>query len=88
LYIMFRLRYFTIVCNANEYKMMGQGASLGQLYDVKNEIPKKQWLGLCIYYAMCVYVFHQNNENKVNLKRSLYFIIKMPNQKYRLREVL
>jgi hypothetical protein len=35
---MFRLRYFTIVCNANEYKMMGQGASLGQLYDVQNEI--------------------------------------------------
>ncbi len=25
LYIMFRLRYFTTVCNVNEYKMMDQG---------------------------------------------------------------
>jgi hypothetical protein len=28
LFIMFKLRYFTIICNVNEYKMMGQGASL------------------------------------------------------------
>jgi hypothetical protein len=30
---------------------MGQGASLGQLYDVLNEIKisKKHWIGLCIY---------------------------------------
>jgi hypothetical protein len=49
---MFRLRYFTIVCNANEYEMMGQDASLGQLCDVQNEIKlsKKQRLGLGIYY--------------------------------------
>jgi hypothetical protein len=49
---MFRFRYFTIVCNANEYKMMGRGASLGQLNDVQNEIKisKKHWLGLRIYY--------------------------------------
>jgi hypothetical protein len=52
LYIMFRLRYFTIVHNINEYKMMGQGASLGQLYDVqkKKYISKRHWLGLHIYY--------------------------------------
>ncbi len=45
MYIMIRLRYFTIVYNANEYKMMGQGASLGELCNVQNEIKlsKKQW---------------------------------------------
>ena len=50
--IMFRLSYFTIVCNTNEYKMMGQGSSLGQLYDVHNKIKisRKHWLGLPIYY--------------------------------------
>jgi hypothetical protein len=58
LYVMFRLRNFTIVCNANEYKMMGQGASLGQLYDVQNEIKisKQHWFGLCIYYDICVFM--------------------------------
>jgi len=47
---MFRLRYFTILCNTNEYKMIDQGASQG--YDVQNEIKisKKHWLGLRIYY--------------------------------------
>ncbi len=37
----------------HEYKMMGQGASLGQLYDEQNEIKtsKKHLLGLCIYYT-------------------------------------
>ncbi len=52
MYIMFRLRYFTIACNTNEYEMMGQGASLVQLYDAHNEIKisKKHWLGLCFYY--------------------------------------
>jgi hypothetical protein len=51
LYIMFRLRYFTIVCNNNEYKMMSQGSSLGQLYNVQNKIKisKKHWLGLRVY---------------------------------------
>ncbi len=29
---MFKLKYFTIVRNANEYKMMDQGSSLGQMY--------------------------------------------------------
>ncbi len=49
---MFRLSYFTIVCNTNEYKMMGQDSSLGQLYDVQDKIKtsRKHWLGLCIYY--------------------------------------
>jgi hypothetical protein len=49
---MFRLSYFTIVCYTNEYKMMGQGSSLGQLYNVHNKIKisRKHWLGLCIYY--------------------------------------
>ncbi len=53
---MFRLRYFTIVCNNNEYKIMGEGASLGQLYDVHNEIKisKKHRLGLRIYYGTSV----------------------------------
>jgi hypothetical protein len=50
---MFRLRYFTIVRNPDEYKLMSQGArSLGQLYDVQNEIntSKKRSLGPRIYY--------------------------------------
>ena len=53
---MFRLRYFTIVRNTNEYKIMGKGASLGQLYDVHNEIKisKKHRLGLRIYYGTSV----------------------------------
>jgi hypothetical protein len=38
LYIMLRLRYFTTICNTNEYIKMGQGTSLGKLYDVDNEI--------------------------------------------------
>ncbi len=37
LYIMFRLRYFTSLCNTNECKMMGQDTGLGQLYDVQNK---------------------------------------------------
>ncbi len=36
LYRMFWLRNFTIICNIDEYKMMGQDKSLGQLYDVQN----------------------------------------------------
>jgi len=35
LYIMFRLRYFTIVCSAYEYKMMDQDVIRGQFYDVQ-----------------------------------------------------
>ncbi len=52
---MFRWRYFSIVCNENKYKMMGQGACQGQLYNVQNEIKisKKHWLGLRIYYNSC-----------------------------------
>jgi hypothetical protein len=38
LYLMDRIRYFTTICNIFEHKMMGQGVSLGQLYDVQNEI--------------------------------------------------
>jgi len=34
---MLGLRYFTTVCNDNEHKVMGQGSSLGQLYNVQNE---------------------------------------------------
>ncbi len=34
----FRLRDFTITCNADEYIMMGKDLSLGQLYDVYNWI--------------------------------------------------
>ncbi len=51
LYIMFMLRYFITICNTNEYKMMGQDASLGQLYDVHDKIKilKKHWLALRIY---------------------------------------
>ncbi len=47
-----RLRYFTILCNAYEYKMMGQGIGPGQLYNVNNEIKNYDtpWLGLLIYY--------------------------------------
>ncbi len=47
-----RLRYFTILCNANEYKMMGQGFGPGQLYNVNNEIKNfdTPWLGLLIHY--------------------------------------
>ncbi len=52
LYIMFVLRYFTIVCNTSEYKMMSQDPSQGQLYDVQDKIKisKKHCLGLPIYY--------------------------------------
>jgi hypothetical protein len=32
----FRLRYFTIIGNDDEYKMMEQDNRLGQLYDVQN----------------------------------------------------
>jgi hypothetical protein len=32
----FRLRHFTIICNTDEYKMMGQDLSLGQLFHVQN----------------------------------------------------
>jgi hypothetical protein len=32
---MFRLRYFTIVCSAYEYKMMDQDVIRGQFYDVQ-----------------------------------------------------
>ncbi len=47
-----RLRYFTILCNIDEYKRMGQDLSIGQLYDVHNEIKHSctPWLGLLIYY--------------------------------------
>ncbi len=48
---MFRLKCFTIVCNANEYKMMAQGKSLGQLHDVHNEI-KIGWANIFIYYII------------------------------------
>ena len=56
LYIMFRLRYFTIVCNANKYKIMGQGASFGQLCNAHDEIKisKKHWLGLHIYHIISI----------------------------------
>jgi hypothetical protein len=33
---MFRLGYFTIICNTDEYKKMGQGLSLCQLYNAQN----------------------------------------------------
>ncbi len=52
----FRLRYFTITCNADEYKMMGQDLSLGQLYDVHNwiEISKTiLWAQLMILNRCC-----------------------------------
>ncbi len=35
---MLGLRYFTMLCNYAEYKRMDQDRSLGQLYDVQNEI--------------------------------------------------
>ena len=35
---MLGLRYFTMLCNNAEYKKMDQDVSLGQLYDVQNEI--------------------------------------------------
>jgi hypothetical protein len=46
------LRYFIILCNANEYKMMGQGLGPGQLYDVHNQIKNSDtpWLYQLIYY--------------------------------------
>ncbi len=46
------LRYFTLLCNNAEYKKMGQDLSLGQLYNVHNEIEiyTKHWLGLLIYH--------------------------------------
>jgi hypothetical protein len=33
-----KLSYFTILCNNDEYKRMGQDLSLGQLYNVQNKI--------------------------------------------------
>jgi hypothetical protein len=52
LYRMFRSSYCTTICNTNEYKLMGQGDNLGQLYDIHNriKITRKLWLGLLIYY--------------------------------------
>ncbi len=52
LYRMLALRDFTMLCNNAEYKKMGEYLSLGQLYDVCNEIKiyTKHWLGLFIYY--------------------------------------
>ncbi len=38
LFGMFRLRYFSILCNVDEYKRMDQYASLGPLYNVYNKI--------------------------------------------------
>jgi hypothetical protein len=38
LYRMLYLRYFTMLCNNDEYKMMDQDMSIGQLYDLRNEI--------------------------------------------------
>ncbi len=35
---MLSLRYFSMQCNYAEYKKMDQDMSLGQLYDVQNEI--------------------------------------------------
>jgi hypothetical protein len=35
---MLGLRYFTMLCNYAEYKSMEQNGSLGQLYNVQNEI--------------------------------------------------
>jgi hypothetical protein len=35
---MLGLKYFTMLCNNDEYKKINQGMSLGQLYDVQNEI--------------------------------------------------
>jgi hypothetical protein len=35
---MLGLRYFTMLYNNAEYKKMDQDTSLGQLYDVQNEI--------------------------------------------------
>jgi hypothetical protein len=34
---MLGLKFFTVLCNNAEYKM-DQGMSLGQLYDIQNEI--------------------------------------------------
>ncbi len=52
LYRMLVVRDFTMLCNKAEYMRMGQDLSLGQLYDVQNEINiyTKHWLGLFIYY--------------------------------------
>jgi hypothetical protein len=49
---MLKLKYFTIVCNAHENKMMNVGSTLGQLYDVHNKIKifQKHWLGQHTYY--------------------------------------
>jgi len=40
--------YFTMLCNYAEYQRMSQDLSLGQLYDVHNEIKisTKHWLAL------------------------------------------
>ncbi len=54
-----RLRYFTIFGNVDEYKRMSQDLSLGQLYDVHNEIKisRTPLLGLLIYYHnLCIYI--------------------------------
>ncbi len=47
-----RLRYFTILCHVDEHKKMGQDLSIGQLYDVHNEIKNywTPWVGLLIYH--------------------------------------
>jgi hypothetical protein len=49
---MLGLRYFTKLWNISEYKRMEQDMSLGQLYDVQNELNilyTKHWLGLLIF---------------------------------------
>ena len=38
MFIAIELRYFNTLCNNAEYQKMDQDMSLGQLYDVQNEI--------------------------------------------------
>jgi hypothetical protein len=41
------LRYFIVLCDTNEYNVMGQDSGSGELYDVHNQTTL---VGLHIYY--------------------------------------
>jgi hypothetical protein len=47
-----KLRYFIVLCDTNEYNVMGQDSGSGELYDVHNKtnISKQHWLGLHFCY--------------------------------------
>ncbi len=57
-------RYWTTLCNANEYKMMGQVLGPAQLYDVHNQIKNSDtsWLYQLIYYYIYLNTYLRGEE--------------------------